>query len=193
MLEPTDLIFKDAQLEKRFADFIAYDPGKERGGVLFYTFDQAVKMHWRMHERIFGQRYFGVITDWIVCPNVSNLPEREYSVSDFKQLLAIAQQTAKFRCCHALHFHTHPVGSTTTPSKQDFDTTWKYYNIYGGWAEEAIAAPHWSAPGFALTAHLQTLDKKKSARVHRKGLFYSRHEIDAILANDERYQQTRVG
>ena len=191
MLRPVDFVFNDDQLEAQFAKFIADDPGKERGGVLFFVYDQVTKMHWRMHERIFGQRYFGIITDWIVCPNTSNLPDREYSVSDLKQLLGIAEQTAKARHCYAMHFHTHPIGSTIKPSKEDFDIWWKHFNKFGSWTETAIAAPHWDNPNFALACHRQDLDRQKSQRVHRQGLFYSWNEIDAILASDERYQKMR--
>lgn len=192
MLEPTDLIFKDAQLEKRFADFIAADPGKERGGVLFYTFDQAVKMHWRMHERIFGQRYFGVITDWIVCPNVSNLPERKYDVSDIEQLVAIAEQTAKARGCYFMHFHTHPNGRYWVASDGDLQFWWHYFNPYGRWSEGAIAACQpYNRKHMNVVCHMQTNYGNK--REHKVGKFWPRHWVNYLLRRDERYQQTRVG
>lgn len=190
MLEPTDLIFKDLKTERLFANFMAEDPRKERGGIIFYTLDQAAPMHWRMHERIFGKRVFGVITDWIVCPNTSNLPDRHYQVSDFEQLVAIAEQTAETRECYFMHFHTHPNGKFWVPSDRDLAFWWEHFNPYGHWADGAIAACEpYNHKHFNLVCHTQVNWSGK--REHRMGKFWSRHHVNYLLRNDERYQRTR--
>lgn len=188
-LSAVDFVFATRELERRFAGFIAEDPGKERGGILFYTFDQIVKMHWRMHQRIFGTRIAGVITDWIVVPNTSNLPDREYSVSDLKQFIAIGEQTAKARRCFFMDFHTHPSGNAHLPSEDDITFWWEHFNPYGHWAEGAIAAhDRWNHQHFDLYAH-HIEQWRGKPRTHTMGRFFRRSYVNYLLRTDERYQQ----
>lgn len=124
-----NIAFENPQLEKRFKRFIENNHGKEVGGVLFYHFDQVADIHWKRHERLFGDKSVGLITDWLICPNVSNLPDREYSVSDLKQFIGIAEQTADTREVLFMHFHSHP-NNNLSPSSNDLKHWFDWWPLY---------------------------------------------------------------
>lgn len=135
MVMPLDLAFASRELEGRFTDMLIKHKGEELGGVFFWDWDRINKMHYKRHEAIFGDRSIAMISDYIVCPNTSNLRNREYMVSDLSQLVGIAEATAESRHCLYLHWHTHPNGDNM-PSENDkahWVKHWsnKYYHVWG--------------------------------------------------------------
>lgn len=133
-----DLAFANRELEKQFYDTLIKKRNEEIGGILFWKWGQLNNLHWKRHEAIFGDRSIGLISDWLICPNVSNLRDREYSVSDLRQLIAIAEQTAESRRVSFIHFHSHPPTGSRAPSVPDMNF-WKLHFSDYGWARGAIA------------------------------------------------------
>lgn len=149
-----NLIFETPKLEKCFGKIVSQHPNEEIGGILFYEWGRINNLHYKTHERIFGVTHIGMITDWIVCPNISNLRDREYAVSDLKQLIAIAEQTADSRDCMFLHFHTHP-NYNTSPSNADKAFWQAHFALYGD-AQGVVVAKD-TSDGFKLACHTKAL------------------------------------
>ncbi len=124
-----DIAFADRKLEKRFTELLIKHRDEEQGGVLFWTWGTIGNMQWKRHQAIFGRKAIGIITDWLVCPNVSNLRTRQYEPSDIEQLVGIAEETAASRNCFFMHWHTHPNGFNR-PSEGDKAHWMQYWNQY---------------------------------------------------------------
>lgn len=133
-----NLAFASKTLESQFHATMREYRNEEIGGILFWQYGQINDLHWKRHKAIFGDFSMGLISDWLICPNVSNLRDREYSVSDIKQLIGIAEQTARSRKLAFIHFHSHPTSGGRDPSIADKNFWKMHFNDYG-WARGAIA------------------------------------------------------
>lgn len=152
--------FKDADLENKFFRFINDRRKYEVGGVLFYQFSNIANLHWKRHLKLFDCKYLAIVQDWLICPNVSNLPDRVYSVSDIDQFVGIAEQTADSRGLAFMHFHTHPNGGQR-PSDNDLIhwlNHWQLYHSGSGQSRAAIVTVN----GFD-ELHVACHDVKKKA------------------------------
>ncbi len=174
------LAFIDRQSEKRFAEMVT-GTTEEIGGLLFIKYGQIKSMHHRTHRRLFEVNSVGLITHWIVCPNISNLRDREYQVSDLKQLIGIAEQTEKACGGWALHWHTHPNGSVL-PSDPDLDFWWKHFNQHRSAYGVVAAAGRQYGAGFSLACHHQVGQERKL----EMGRFWSWRWINSVIRADEK-------
>lgn len=175
-----NLAFIDREAERRFARLIV-GQREEVGGILFFDYGRIENLHWAKHQRLFGMKSIGLIRHWLVCPNTSNLRGREYAVSDFDQLLGIAEQTADALGCAFLHFHSHPNGSLA-PSSADLRFWEKYFAAGGGKGRGVVATEDsWCANGFKLACQQVEGENKYSA-----GRFLAWDYIRHVIRNDSR-------
>lgn len=183
-----DLAFIDKALEKRFAQMVI-GAREELGGLLFFKWGQIGSLHFRTHRRLFGANSVGLITDWIMCPNVSNSRHRQYQVSDLSQLIGIAEQTEEARGCFSLHFHTHPKpAASTDPSKADLDFWWSHFNWHGSAHGVVVAENRCLGSGFMLTCHSQ----QGRARQRYVGRFLEWRYINRLIRNDEKARSKKA-
>jgi hypothetical protein len=180
-----DLIFANSKIEQRYAKLIYAHKDEEIGGLLFFNWGRINDLHWKRHEKIFGEKHFGMITDWIVCPNVSNLRNRVYLVSDLSQLVAIGEQSAESRGCMFVHFHSHPSRSTK-PSPADMEFWRANFGEYG-YSRGAIAAENMNT-GFELTCYTQFI-KSGGERQLLSGRFLHWKWINYLLRRYEKEQK----
>jgi proteasome lid subunit RPN8/RPN11 len=183
---PIHLAFIDAKTERRFARTVI-GQREEIGGILFWDWGQINHLHYRRHRRLFGVNSIGLIRDWIICPNVSSLPDRMYQVGDLDMLIGIAEQTEQSRGCQALHFHTHPNGSTT-PSQVDLGF-WKAHFGEYGIAHGVVVAESDRAAGFALACH----SIRVSANKYETGRFLNWRWINYLIRRDEKARAVKHG
>lgn len=178
MFEPVKLAFASAALERRFARMVS-NTREEIGGLLFWDLGRINDVHYKTHQRLFGRGVVGIISHWIVCPNVSNLRGRRYQVSDLEQLIGIAEQTERTLGNLSLHFHSHPSG-LITPSPADL-LFWKNHWAKYGTASGAITGPSdLRACGFDIACYSIDLHTNK----YRSGSFLEWSYIRSVFRKD---------
>lgn len=182
-----DLAFANRDLERRFAKMVVGSK-EEIGGILFWNWGRLNNLHFRTHKRLFGINGIGLVTDWIVVPNVSNLRNREYKVSDLSQLIAIAEQSADSRGCDFLHFHTHPFPSSTTPSDADLKFWQAYFHRYGHANGAVVAENHVRYSGFEVACH----SLWSGGKHHEVGRFLDWRYINYLVRRDKRERAKKV-
>lgn len=182
-----DLAFVNREAERRFANMVI-GTTEEIGGILFYNWGQLNGLHWAKQNRLFGMKSIGLISDWIVCPNVSNLRDRKYQVSDLEQLIGIAEATERSRGCFSLHFHTHPrPNANTRPSKADLDFWWRNFNFYGSASGVIASESQFRPSGIAVVCHSQIGPNRDQS----VGRFLSWQYINYVIRRDAKRKGAR--
>jgi proteasome lid subunit RPN8/RPN11 len=179
MYEPVTLAFATAALERKFARLVSNARGEEIGGLLFWDLGRINDLHYKTHKRLFGRGAIGIITHWIVCPNVSNLRDRRYQVSDLEQLIGIAEQTERSLGCLALHFHSHPKGSIE-PSQPDLQFWKTHWSKYGSGDGVVVAATDTRTCGLDMACYAVSL----SGNTYRRGHFLEWSYIRSVFRKD---------
>lgn len=180
-METIDLAFDDREMEHRFARLIV-GQREEVGGILFIDWGRLKDLHWAKHQRLFGVKFVGLIKHWLLCPNVSNLRDREYQVSDLKQLIGIAEQTAESTNCLFLHFHSHP-NRSLAPSDADL-SFWNTYfkSEHSAFGRGVVVTENiWNESGIGLACH-----NAVPAAKHRAGRFLSWDYVNHTIRYDAR-------
>jgi len=116
------LMFANAKMETQFRKICASQ--HEVGGWLFADMASVRGLHRGRIKAAFGlPRYpsVNVITSWLLVPNVSRTPHREWTPQvDTSVLNNIVNLTTHGTTTYPIHFHTHP-GYDITPSRGDLN------------------------------------------------------------------------
>lgn len=175
-----NLVFANRPLEKQFAHIVQRASGKEEiGGILFWDWGQINNLHWAKHNRLFDCKSIAMISDWIICPNVSNLRDREYKVSDLKQLIGIAEQSSISRRCQFLHFHTHP-----NQSLEPSDSDKAFWDAHFSWYAQAHGVIASTSPWHDVDLACFTRLTRDSKRLTLRGRFHTWKWINYKLRKD---------
>ncbi|APU89101.1 hypothetical protein Rctr85_081 [Virus Rctr85] len=135
MRHQIDLAFQSADLEKQFTRTVRRFGNEKIGGLLFYYHDQIAGLHPRRHQAIFGETSFGLISHWLVCPNVAQFPKSNYEVADAEQLAAIGEMTVYGNYLMWMFWNSHPRGNsdyTFRPTNREIQF-WKENCPPDGW------------------------------------------------------------
>lgn len=129
------LIFKSRALEDQFKKSMTGE--KEIGGWLFTSSWREEIADWKATRALFDT-FALTISAWMILPNESPKPEREWSSSHFDIAKEIAEKSASSMNCSALFFHTHSTGWTNEPSQTDLKFTVNCCPIWNGTGESVI-------------------------------------------------------
>lgn len=179
------IAFESPELEKKFQNFIAQRKNYEVGGVVFFQNKQVADMHYKRHEKIFGVKSVLLIQDWLICPNTSDIPDRQYKVSNLEQFIGIAEQTADSRGLAFAHFHTHP-GGNVKPSENDIAhwfQNWPMYHSSSNYTRGVIAGVNYNND-IEVVCH--SLQKKDNQTVISTSGFLRWKWIKYCIRKDER-------
>lgn len=135
-----DCMFATPKLEERFRKLVSVS--EEIGGHLFYWWDgeHFNGKAWRTWRQIQGRTTI-LIHSWLIVPNRSSTPSRQYHPSSWQESFDIARATGEGNGWYrSVEFHTHPNGSTL-PSNADIAHMATVVDQRAWESEAVIAAP----------------------------------------------------
>lgn len=118
-----DTIFESSELEDRFRRYLCSNANVEIGGYLFGNLGTPSSIRHNDWWKILGtDNYPMTITDWLLVPNYSNAPKREFRWANIDYLKAAVYLSSRSKGIGStLNFHSHPKGSTAQPSQADIE------------------------------------------------------------------------
>ncbi len=138
MRKPHCIMFANRSLEERFRCAVNDNADVEIGGYLLVSASRHTIDLRELRKASIHPRWMHTIHSFILAPNLSEKPEREFQVLNHKYIHRLASLTADAMGLFPLDFHTHPNGNPR-PSLGDIRYMCSTYP--GGYAEFVIVSP----------------------------------------------------